>query len=985
MNIETVSNAERHAAPPPDLPVRSRLCLLPALVLLPLLTLLLFIGSPGALAQGTQSVTLAWDPNTTDPGIAGYNLYYGTTSGSYSVTNNVGSATNSIVSGLQSGVTYYFAVTCYNTSGLESPPSNEAVYQVPTSGGGPVNPIITWASPASIVYGTALSAAQLNAAANVAGTFAYSPAAGAVLPASAGVTLTAIFTPSDTTSYNACTNTVSLTVLPAALTVSANNKSKVYGASLPLLTASYSGFVNGDTPASLATPASLSTTAAASSPVGTYPVVVSGATSPNYSISFVNGTLTVTPTPLTITANNQTKVYGAALPVFTASYAGFVNGDTSASLTTPVSLTTTATASSPAGTYPVAVSGATSPNYSISFVNGTLTVTPAPLTITANNQTKVYGATLPVLTASYAGFVNGDTSASLTTPVSLATTATASSPTATYPVVVSGATSPNYLISFVSGNLTVTPAALTITANNQTKVYGAALPVLTASYAGFVNGDTGVSLTTPVSLTTTASASSHVGAYPITVSGATSANYAITFVNGSLSITPTLLTITADNKSMVKGAGVPALTASYTGFVNGDSPSSLSTPVQLATTATSASPVGTYPITATGAADADYAITQVNGTLTVTSANLVSLAVNSATNSVTLGQTLQFTALGTYSDGTTQNLTTSVTWSSTTPSVATVNSAGLATGLATGSSIISAAQSGITGTASLSVVASTITSTASFTNTGAITIPAYGAASPYPSTNYVSGLSGTVSKITVTLNGFTHANVRDVNVLLVSPGGNKTIVMAHAGGNYSVSGLTLTFDDAATAMLPSAGRFLSGTYLPTCYGTSPVFPSPAPGGSYVTNLATFQGADPNGAWSLYVADDKNKNSGKIANGWKLTVTTVSAAPASLAQPSQLAGNASLMALAPGATSLRTSATGLSIRSLTVSPTGRVELRVAGHAGQAYRLFSSTDLLSWQEVYHTVAPADEFILVDETQRSSDRAFYRLEPNSDSFQK
>ena len=59
------------------------------------------------------------------------------------------------------------------------------------------------------------------------------------------------------------------------------------------------------------------------------------------------GTLTITPVALTITANNQTKVYGAALPTLTASYAGFVNGDTSASLTTLPMLDTTATAGQP--------------------------------------------------------------------------------------------------------------------------------------------------------------------------------------------------------------------------------------------------------------------------------------------------------------------------------------------------------------------------------------------------------------------------------------------------------------------------------------------------------------------------------------------------------------------------------------------------------------------------------------------------------------
>ena len=61
-------------------------------------------------------------------------------------------------------------------------------------------PVITWANPASIVYGTALSATQLNATASVAGSFAYTPAAGSI-PAAGTDTLSVTFTPTDSTDY----------------------------------------------------------------------------------------------------------------------------------------------------------------------------------------------------------------------------------------------------------------------------------------------------------------------------------------------------------------------------------------------------------------------------------------------------------------------------------------------------------------------------------------------------------------------------------------------------------------------------------------------------------------------------------------------------------------------------------------------------------------------------------------------------------------
>src|SRR5439155_9116452 len=103
------------------------------------------------------------------------------------------------------------------------------------------------------------------------------------------------------------------------------------------------------------------------------------------------------------------------------------------------------------------------------------------------------------------------------------------------------------------------------TADSKTKLYGVALPTLTASYSGFVNGDTPPSLTTPPALSTTASAASHVSGNPfsITATGAVDADYTISYVPGTLTVTPVSPTITADNKTKAYGAVLPALTASY--------------------------------------------------------------------------------------------------------------------------------------------------------------------------------------------------------------------------------------------------------------------------------------------------------------------------------------------------------------------------------------------------------------------------------------
>lgn len=236
---------------------------------------------------------------------------------------------------------------------------------------------ITWATPAAVTYGTALSASQLNATVagvtggSAPGTLTYDLAAGTVL--NAGVHRLSVAADA-TKNYNAATATVCLDVTPATLTIRADNKSQVYGSALPTLTASYTGWVNGDTPACLTCLPALSTTATGASHVADYTITVSGAASPNYTISYLPGTLTVTPAPLTIKADNKTMLFGDPLPTLTASYSGLVNGDTATSLATLPTLSTAATANSPVGTYAIDVSGAFSPDYTITQLAGTLTV-----------------------------------------------------------------------------------------------------------------------------------------------------------------------------------------------------------------------------------------------------------------------------------------------------------------------------------------------------------------------------------------------------------------------------------------------------------------------------------------------------------------------------------------------------------------------------------------------------------------------------------
>ncbi|MDB6125894.1 MAG: hypothetical protein JWQ71_4887, partial [Pedosphaera sp.] len=160
-----------------------------------------------------------------------------------------------------------------------------------------------------------------------------------------------------------------------------------------------------------------------------------------------------------------------------------------------------------------------------------------------------------------------------------------------------------------------------------------------------------------------------------------------------------------------------------------------------------------------------------------------------------------------------------------------------------------------------------------FANTNTIVINDSGAASPYPSTNLVSGISGIVGKVAVILTNMNHTYSDDVDILLVSPTGQKILLMSDAGGGSLLSGISLTFDDTSDLFLPQASQIFSGTYKPSPYGTV-AFPTNAPVAPYDTSLSVLNGSNPNGTWSLYVMDDSAGDAGSIVGGWSLAITTI---------------------------------------------------------------------------------------------------------------
>ncbi|AWB07315.1 hypothetical protein A6A40_19915 (plasmid) [Azospirillum humicireducens] len=444
-------------------------------------------------------------------------------------------------------------------------------------------------------------------------------------------------------------------VTPATLTVTAAGGTMVYGDAVPTLTGySVTGWKNGQTDA-LLSGVTASTDATSTSNVGTsYRTVtaggtLSGAASGNYSFNRVDGAFSVTPATLTLTAAGGTMVYGDAVPTLTGySVAGWKNGQTDA-LLSGVTVSTDATSQSNVGTsYRTMttggmLSGAAAGNYSFSRVDGGFSVTPATLTVTAANSTMVYGDAVPVLGYTASGWRNGQGDG-LLSDVTASTDATSLSNvgtsyrTTTTGGTLSGAAAGNYTLDHVGGSFSVTPAILTVTAGSRAMVYGDAVPGLDYSVAGWKNGQTD-SLLAGVGVSTDATAQSNVGDYRIaatggTLSGGAVGNYTLRHVDGSLSVTPATLTLTAADGTMIYGDAVPVLSGySVAGWKNGQTDGLLSG-VTVSTDATSQSNVGTAYRTTTaggalsGAAAGNYTFARVDGAFSVTPATLMVTAAD---------------------------------------------------------------------------------------------------------------------------------------------------------------------------------------------------------------------------------------------------------------------------------------------------------------------------------------------------------------------
>jgi filamentous hemagglutinin family protein len=288
-------------------------------------------------------------------------------------------------------------------------------------------------------------------------------------------------------------------------------------------------------------PSVTSAGAPAPASAGVYPIdIAAGTLAPTtgYAMAFdPAGQLTVGQRPITVTADNQSKIYGSPDPAlaFSVGGSGLAGGDTIGSVFGGA-LTRAAGETVLGGPYAITQGTlAPNPNYTITaFGNGQLAITPKAINVTANDQSKSYGDPDPAFTYVAAGLVAGDTLGGALTRVP--GEAVSGSPYAITQGTLTGASNPNYTIAFTNGQLAITPAALTIAADDKTRYFGQPNPPFTATITGFKFGETVAALTGALGFATPATPASPLGTYPITPGGVTSTNYAITFADGLLTV-----------------------------------------------------------------------------------------------------------------------------------------------------------------------------------------------------------------------------------------------------------------------------------------------------------------------------------------------------------------------------------------------------------------------------------------------------------------
>jgi hypothetical protein len=343
----------------------------------------------GAGNKDPLGASFAWTVDTTPPVLTTPgNITTQATSVAGAVVNFAASANDAIAGPVPvtctppSGSTFAIGTTTVNCTASDS--AGNSVTRSFTVTVSKLSQTLSFAALANRMYGSSpfglLATDSSGLPINYSASGNCSVTGATVTSGPVGVCTITASQPGNTAYDSAQSVSQSFNITPAPLTISAYNATRLYGQANPQFTATYSGFVNSENPSILTGTLSCTSAATPSSSVsgGPYAINCSGLSSANYAITYVAGQLTISPAPLTITANNATKILNAVLPAFSASYSGFVNGENSSVLAGALSCATTATASSIIGSDPISCSGQTSSNYAIKFVPGTLKIIYAP-------------------------------------------------------------------------------------------------------------------------------------------------------------------------------------------------------------------------------------------------------------------------------------------------------------------------------------------------------------------------------------------------------------------------------------------------------------------------------------------------------------------------------------------------------------------------------------------------------------------------------
>ena len=416
-----------------------------------------------------------------------------------------------------------------------------------------------------------------------------------------------------------------LIITKAPLVLNATSTTREYCEPNPQFSFTLVGLRNNDTADCLFKQPSFECEATLSSNCGEYAIIPSGASALNYSVTYENGTLSITPASMIIKASNITREYGEENPILKYELIGLKGDDNiDNALQEQPSLTTNALSTSNVGEYSIIVNGGIAKNYTLSYRSGTLTIIKAPLSVIAKNAERIYGDANPTFVRSYLGFKLNDTeNTAFSVLPKISCSATKDSSVGEYPITVSEGTSRNYeIMAYESGILTISKATVVLTPINKSRLYFEENPQFDFTLSGLRNGDSKSCLSVLPQYVCDANKLSNVGTYPIFVSNAQATNYNFEYGQGLLTVNPQQLIASIGNYSRPYGTDNPVFEISYNGFVNNEDESVLTQPSLASCSATKSSDVGTYSISISGGEAINYIISKYNsGSLIIEKAN----------------------------------------------------------------------------------------------------------------------------------------------------------------------------------------------------------------------------------------------------------------------------------------------------------------------------------------------------------------------------